>query len=95
MTVILAIVPLVIVKVTPAIEGGRQSIIGFLGISYITFKVVQTIMETRDGIIKEFHPILFGQFLLFFPTISSGPIDRYRRFETDYKKVPERLNTSI
>ncbi len=90
MTVILAIVPLVIVKVTPAIEGGRQSIIGFLGISYITFKVVQTIMETRDGIIKEFHPILFGQFLLFFPTISSGPIDRYRRFETDYKKVPER-----
>lgn len=86
--VILAILPLVIVKVTPAIENGRQSIIGFLGISYITFKVVQTIMETRDGIIKEFHPVLFGQFLLFFPTISSGPIDRYRRFLTDYEKVP-------
>lgn len=40
--------------------------------------------------IKEFHPVLFGQFLLFFPTISSGPIDRYRRFEADYAKVPER-----
>lgn len=34
LAVILAIVPLVIVKITPAVEGGRQSIIGFLGISY-------------------------------------------------------------
>lgn len=92
LAVILAIVPLVIVKVTPAIESGRQSIIGFLGISYITFKVVQTIMETRDGIIKEFHPVLFGQFLLFFPTISSGPIDRYRRFLADYDSVPKRAD---
>ncbi|BEJ52776.1 D-alanyl transfer protein DltB [Lentilactobacillus buchneri subsp. silagei] len=87
--VVLAIVPLVIVKLTPLFTPGRQSIIGFMGISYITFKVVQTIMETRDGMIKEFHPVLFGQFLLFFPTISSGPIDRYRRFEADYAKVPE------
>lgn len=90
LAVILAIIPLVIVKITPAVEAGKQSIIGFLGISYITFKVVQTIMETRDGMIKEFHPVLFSQFLLFFPTISSGPIDRYRRFENDYNSVPER-----
>ncbi|GAF37572.1 D-alanyl-lipoteichoic acid biosynthesis protein DltB [Lentilactobacillus farraginis] len=88
LAVILAILPLVIVKVTPAIEAGRQSIIGFLGISYITFKVVQTIMETRDGYIKDYHPVVFSQFLLFFPTISSGPIDRYRRFVSDYEKVP-------
>ncbi|KLD59268.1 hypothetical protein WP50_19780 [Lactiplantibacillus plantarum] len=32
----------------------------------------------------------FGQFLLFFPTISSGPIDRYRRFVKDYDSVPTR-----
>ena len=47
------------------------------------------IMETRDGSIK-FEPWLFLQFMLFFPTISSGPIDRYRRFKKDYLKVPER-----
>ncbi|KRL38780.1 D-alanyl-lipoteichoic acid biosynthesis protein DltB [Liquorilactobacillus uvarum] len=82
--VILAIIPLVIVKVTPAFENGRASLIGFLGISYLTFKVVQMIMEIRDGIIKEFRPWLILQFLLFFPTISSGPIDRYRRFTKDY-----------
>ncbi|MFD1125792.1 D-alanyl-lipoteichoic acid biosynthesis protein DltB [Lentilactobacillus raoultii] len=88
LAVVLAIAPLIVVKITPAVQSGKQSIIGFLGISYLTFKVVQTIMETRDGIIKDYHPILFAQFLLFFPTISSGPIDRYRRFINDYQKVP-------
>ena len=52
-----------------------------LGISYLTFKSVQMIMEIRDGMIKTYKPFRYIQFLLFFPTISSGPIDRYRRFE--------------
>ncbi|KRM12306.1 D-alanyl transfer protein [Paucilactobacillus suebicus DSM 5007 = KCTC 3549] len=88
--VIIAIIPLVIVKVTPAIEGGKQSLIGFLGISYLTFKSVQMIMEMRDGSIKEFHPLAFIRFILFFPTISSGPIDRYRRFHKDYVQIPDK-----
>ncbi len=86
----LSIMPLVIVKLTPAIEVGQQSLIGFLGISYLTFKSVQMIMEMRDGTIKKFVPIMFARFLLFFPTISSGPIDRYRRFQHDYVQVPTR-----
>ncbi|MDC7952301.1 D-alanyl-lipoteichoic acid biosynthesis protein DltB [Liquorilactobacillus mali] len=84
LTVFVAIIPLIIVKVTPAIYGGQVSIIGFLGISYITFKIVGMIMEIRDGAIKEFRLGQTIQFLLFFPTISSGPIDRYRRFIGDY-----------
>ena len=28
--------------------------------------------------------------MLFMPTLTSGPIDRYRRFAKDYKKVPSR-----
>ncbi len=45
-------------------------------------------METRDGLIKEkmpLHRLLY--FIMFFPTISSGPIDRYRRFAKDEQKV--------
>ncbi|MFT8556967.1 D-alanyl-lipoteichoic acid biosynthesis protein DltB [Liquorilactobacillus hordei] len=86
LAVIISIVPLVIVKVTPAVYGGQVSIIGFLGISYITFKIVGMIMEIRDGAIKDFNLWKTLQFLLFFPTISSGPIDRYRRFIGDYDK---------
>ncbi|KRL83692.1 protein dltB [Ligilactobacillus apodemi DSM 16634 = JCM 16172] len=90
LAVILAILPLVIVKVSPLFDQGRESILGFLGISYLTFKVVGMIMEIRDGIIKAVNFKEVVHFLLFFPTISSGPIDRYRRFLGDYQKKIKR-----
>lgn len=90
LAVVLSILPLVIVKVSPLLNHGKESIIGFLGISYLTFKTVGMIMEIRDGIIKEVDFKEALHFLLFFPTISSGPIDRYRRFLGDYKKTPSR-----
>ena len=68
----------------------KVSILGFLGISYMTFKVLQIIFETYDGIIKEPIGLIdYLQFLLFFPTISSGPIDRSRRFMEDiHQTIP-------
>lgn len=68
----------------------KVSILGFLGISYMTFKVLQIIFEMYDGIIKEPVGLIdYLQFLLFFPTISSGPIDRSRRFMEDiHQTIP-------
>jgi membrane protein involved in D-alanine export len=84
LAVILSILPLTISKVSPFLF--HLHLIGFLGISYLTFKGTQMIMETRDGLIKNNIPIVqLLYFILFFPTISSGPIDRYRRFEKDLK----------
>lgn len=82
--VILALAPLIIYKLG-AIKG--YSIFGFLGISYICFRVIQVIMESYDGVIKEINEIQFIQFLIFFPSLSSGPIDRSRRFAEDDEKV--------
>ncbi|WP_302582854.1 D-alanyl-lipoteichoic acid biosynthesis protein DltB [Lactobacillus intestinalis] len=91
LAVILAIIPLSIVKVLTAFPvKSIPFVIGFLGISYITFKNVQVIMEMRDGAIKKVDPLTYARFLLFFPTISSGPIDRYRRFKKDFDKAPSR-----
>lgn len=102
--VILAIFPLFLVKFIPFILSRHfmsgvllthptlsdtTSFIGFLGISYLTFKAVQIIMEMRDGLIKEYSIKNYIQFLVFFPTISSGPIDRYRRFEKDLVNTPD------
>ncbi len=87
--VLLAILPLTVVKFTPFLAGGKITL-GFLGISYLTFKTVQVVMEVRDGTIKDFDWKLYLHFLLFFPTISSGPIDRYRRFKKDYETIPDR-----
>ena len=66
----------------------KVSILGFLGVSYMTFKVLQIIFETYDGVIKEPIGLIdYLQFLLFFPTISSGPIDRSRRFMEDIHHI--------
>lgn len=87
-TVIVSIIPLVLVKLTPAITGGHNSWWGFLGVSYLSFKAVQVIMELRDATIKTMPIWDFVRFLLFFPTVSSGPIDRFRRFQKDYTEAP-------
>ncbi|MDP4161799.1 MAG: D-alanyl-lipoteichoic acid biosynthesis protein DltB [Bacillota bacterium] len=77
-----SILPLLISKFLPFF--GQVNWIGFLGISYLTFKATQLVIETRDGLIKTDLPIIrLLYFILFFPTISSGPIDRYRRFDKD------------
>lgn len=90
LSVVLAIVPLVFVKLDPLIQNKTISLFAFLGISYLTFKSVEIIMEIRDGVIKDIKPFEFVRFLLFFPTISSGPIDRFRRFQKDVLNVPSR-----
>jgi len=88
--VILAIIPLVFVKIDPLLNNATISLFGFMGISYLTFKAVEIIMESRDGAIKELKPFEFVRFLLFFPTITSGPIDRFKRFQKDVLNVPSR-----
>lgn len=82
--VFLALLPLLLSKIS-GLYG--KSIFGFLGLSYICFRVIQVIIEIYDGVIKEVHEIAFLNFILFFPSLSSGPIDRSRRFENDYEKV--------
>lgn len=76
----LEIAPLCIYKITASIGDG---VLGFLGISYICFRVVQVIIEIHDGLIKTIAPSSYLGFLLFFPSLSSGPIDRSRRFDQD------------
>ena len=85
----LAVLPLFWVKVEPAISG-HQSLFGFLGISYLTFRSVGMIIELRDGVLTDFSLWEFLRFMLFMPTFSSGPIDRFKRFNENYLQIPER-----
>lgn len=82
-----ALAPLVVSKLSGLIG---DNVVGFLGISYITFRVLQVIIETYDGLIERINPREFLSFLIFFPTLSSGPIDRSRRFGEDDASVPTR-----
>lgn len=80
----LSILPLVAEKVLPLFQG--QSPFVFLGLSYITFRSVDVLLGIQDNVIKQIAPLQYFMFLLFFPTISSGPIDRYRRFGQDWER---------
>ena len=83
-----ALLPLVLAKCS-GITGIHA--FSFVGISYITFRVVQIILETHDGLIQESGFWKTMNFLLFFPSLSSGPIDRSRRFEADLVASRTRL----
>ncbi|MBO7673846.1 MAG: D-alanyl-lipoteichoic acid biosynthesis protein DltB [Atopobiaceae bacterium] len=58
---------------------------GFLGISYITFKTVQVLIEVRDGLIDDMTTLEYVSFLCFFPPFTSGPIMRSRQFVQDVR----------
>lgn len=79
-----SMLPVIITKLSVKLSFGP---IGFIGLSYLNFKAIQMIIEIYDGTIKEIKFSTLIYFLLFFPTLSSGPIDRYRRFEEDLSKV--------
>lgn len=78
-----SMLPVIITKASVFISFGP---IGFIGLSYLNFKAIQMIIEIYDGAIKEVKFSTLVYFLLFFPTLSSGPIDRFRRFEEDLNK---------
>lgn len=78
--ILLSLAPLVIYKIAGLFA---LSILGFMGISYMTFKALQVIIEIEDGLIRECDCFDLIYFLIFFPTVLSGPIDRSRRFASD------------
>ena len=86
--VFLSILPLVINKVFALTS---LHLLAFIGISYMSFKTIQIMLEISDGLIKEKISVKdYLQFLLFFPTVSAGPIDRSRRFLKEIKEVMPR-----
>lgn len=87
----LSLVPLIVWKIT-AFEGFNKGhgLLAFLGLSYMTFKTAQMIIEIYDNLISEVNIFEFIYFLIFFPCLSSGPIDRSRRFHKDMANVPTR-----
>ena len=81
---LLTLLPLIAARFLPLCVPGSQ--LGFLGISYVTFRSLDVIFGIRDRLIVSLPAGQFFAFLFFFPAISSGPIDRYRRFGHDWNR---------
>ncbi len=87
----LSLLPLIIWKISAfAGMNDGHGWFAFLGISYMTFKTAQMIIEIYDNLIEEINLFEFIYFLIYFPALSSGPIDRSRRFHKDMEVAPTR-----
>ncbi len=80
----MSLLPLLAAKLVPLVSPKSQ--VGFLGISYVTFRALDIVFCLRDRVIAVPETLDLLMFLFFFPTISAGPIDRYRRFLPDWKR---------
>lgn len=78
---ILSFLPIILIK--SVIYLPRFNFLGFVGISYVSFRVWQLIIEIHDNHIEKLPFLDMLYFVTFFPAISSGPIDRYQRFTKD------------
>ncbi len=81
LAMILALLPLAFVKLGEV--WSVFSVFRLLGVSYMTFRGVEVLLNLHDGTVKEISLFRWSYFLLFFPSVSSGPIDRCRRFLAD------------
>lgn len=86
--VILALGPLGLIKLGEVLQ--TFSLFRLMGASYMSFRAVQVLLDIYDGRLQKLRPVALGYFLLFFPAVSSGPIDRYRRFLSDLDRPPDR-----
>lgn len=86
--VVLALGPLGLIKLGEVLQ--PFSLFRLMGASYMSFRAVQLLLDIYDGRLQKLRPVALGYFLLFFPAVSSGPIDRYRRFLSDLDRPPDR-----
>jgi len=56
----------------------------FIGLSYVTFRNITLIFDIKHRAIKTLNIFDYLNYVYFFPTLISGPIDRYSRFVQDF-----------
>lgn len=60
--------------------------IRWLGFSYITFRIIHTLRDRQAGRLADVSLAEYITYVLFFPAISAGPIDRIERFTGDLRR---------
>ena len=63
--------------------------IRWLGFSYIAFRLIHTIRDRQSGRLPQVNLQEFVNYVIFFPAVTAGPIDRIERFAGDLRKPAE------
>jgi membrane protein involved in D-alanine export len=83
-----SLAPLAAAKFAPVFSPGSR--VEFLGLSYVTFRSLDVVFSVHDGVVRKLPAVEYLAYLFFFPTVSAGPIDRFRRFERDWGAARDR-----
>ena len=61
---------------------GPGDFLFLLGVSYFSFKAIHTLVEAYKRTLPAVDPLIYLNYILFFPAFISGPISRYPQFAT-------------
>ncbi|HXQ38938.1 MAG TPA: MBOAT family O-acyltransferase, partial [Anaerolineales bacterium] len=67
-------------------ESASSSDLRWLGFSYIAFRLIHVLRDKQTGRLPELTLPEFATYVVFFPSLSAGPIDRAERFAQDLQK---------
>jgi alginate O-acetyltransferase complex protein AlgI len=68
------------------VENALASDLRWLGFSYIAFRLIHVLRDKQLGRLPELSLAEFGTYVVFFPALAAGPIDRAERFAGDLRK---------
>ncbi len=60
--------------------------IRWLGFSYVAFRLIHTLRDRQAGRLRDVSLLDYVNYVIFFPAISAGPIDRVQRFSKDLQQ---------
>ena len=69
-----------------SIENAAFTDLRWLGISYIAFRLIHVLRDKQTGRLPELSLAEFATYVVFFPSLAAGPIDRAERFTQDLRR---------
>lgn len=68
------------------VETALATDLRWLGFSYIAFRLIHVLRDRQMGRLPELSLAEFGTYVVFFPSLAAGPIDRAERFAQDLRR---------
>jgi len=67
-------------------DGALATDLRWLGFSYIAFRLIHVLRDRQTGRLPELALSEFATYVVFFPSLAAGPIDRAERFAGDLRR---------
>jgi len=69
-----------------SVENAASTDLRWLGFSYIAFRLIHVLRDKQANRLPELSLAEFATYVVFFPSLAAGPIDRAERFAQDLRK---------